>query len=243
MDLEYLAWDSDFFGLNIGKIEIYDEISFDPLIFKRMVETKKFDLVYIFKYNSILSSSTVINSKIHLMDIIVQMSKIFEPHHYSGHHSEIRNHFSEKELSECYNIAEQTSMVSRFYREPLIARFKTKMLYRRWIDNAINGIFSDGLFVEKLSGKIIGLHLIKTDKKSNVGHCTLIGVHADSKRIGIGKKLWDQSFHFWSKDKEIKKVVVPVSFQNKESLDFHLNLGFTRFDIINYIYHYRNVSI
>lgn len=243
MEIQYLNWDSDFFGLKIGKIEIYDEIDFDPIVFKQWAEADNFDLIYIFKYNSIFSSSTVINTGIHLMDIMVQMSMPFEPHRYSGHYHEIRNNLSEKELFDCYNIAEQTSVVSRFNREPLIESHKTKMLYRRWIDNALNGIFSDGMFVESERDKITGLHLIKTDNKAKIGYFTLSGVNPNSKRMGIGRKLWDQSFNFWSKNKEINEVKSAFSFQNTDSLNFHLKMGFNRIDSIKYAYHYRKISI
>jgi dTDP-4-amino-4,6-dideoxy-D-galactose acyltransferase len=42
------------------------------------------------------------------------------------------------DLLQCYTIAEQTSVVSRFYKDKIIGPEKTKALYRKCIDNALN---------------------------------------------------------------------------------------------------------
>ncbi len=116
-------------------------------------------------------------------------------------------------------------------------------MYRKWIDNALNKSFSDGLFLTKDAGIVTGIHLLKTDQENKIGYFTLTGVNPNSKRMGIGNKLWTQSFGFWGKESEIDTIKSPFSFQNAASLNLHLKMGFNKTEEIKYIYHFRNNSL
>ena len=122
-----------------------------------------------------------------MVDIIITMSMPFIKTNYSKNVYDFRTSLTNEELIDCYEIAEQTSIVSRFYNETLIGKEKTKALYRKWIDNSINHSFSDGLFLEKDENKIIGIHLIKTLVENNTGLFTLTGLDINYKKKGIGK--------------------------------------------------------
>lgn len=240
MLIERLDWDSDFFGINIGKIVIINESDFDPETFKFQAINNKFNLVYIQKTQSLLSNKIVKKANLELMDIQLTMSKIFNRNEYLHSDYDFKTNLSHDELFECYTISENIAIVSRFFREKLIGQDKTKALYRKWIDNTLNKQFSDGLFLTKDSSAISGLHIIKTDNEHKVGFCSLIGVSTDKIRSGIGKMLWEQSFGYWANETDIKICKVPFSLQNENSFNFHLKLGFNKIDEIKYIYHFRN---
>lgn len=237
-EIEYLQWDSSFFGKKIGRLILTDENNFDGNRFVKEAE-ENFDLVYIFSLNKILSNQIVIMANLNLVDIMVTMSKPLDTNQSKENDYDFRTSLTEEEKNECYNIAEQTSIVSRFYKEPLIGPEKTKILYRKWIDNALNNTFSDGIFIQKENDRIIGIHLIKTDTNNNIGYFTLTGVDSNFKRSGVGKSLWNQSFGFWSRNNVIEQIKSPFSFQNRESLNFHLKMGFNKIEEIKYIYHFR----
>lgn len=239
MIIEKLIWDSNFFNLKIGKCIIYDDNEFDLNTFKKKAEIENYDLIYIFKHNSLFNKNIVFNLNLDLIDIAVEMSKVFSSHLIDIKHFELKNALTEKELAESYLIAEQTSIVSRFHKESMIAESLTKKLYRAWIDNSLNRSFSDGLFIEKIDDSVVGIHIIKTDIENRIGHFTLTGVRSDIKRKGIGCKLWNQSFQYWASQNNIDVIMSPFSLQNKESLHFHLNMGFNRVENISYVYHYR----
>jgi dTDP-4-amino-4,6-dideoxy-D-galactose acyltransferase len=239
--IEKLNWDSEFFKMNIGKLEIYNDNDFDFDEFKKQADIDDYDLIYILKFDSIFSKSNICKSQIRFMDIMVQMSMPFEPDICSSSKYEFRNILNNKELLECYSIAEQIAFVSRFNKEPAIGPELTKKLYRKWIDNTMNGSISDGMFLEKINNKIVGIHTIKNDIINRIGYCSLIGVDNNTKHLGIGKKLWEQSFSYWKNEKIISKIIVPISFQNKASLNFHLKIGFNKIENIKYIYHYKNL--
>ena len=242
MKIEELIWDSNFFNLKIGKCIIHDDNEFDLYTFKKNAEIEKYDLIYIFKHNSLFKKNIVFNLNLDLIDIAVEMSKEFSSESIDKRPFELKNTLTDKELAETYLIAEQTSIVSRFHKESMIASSLTKKLYRAWIDNSLNRSFSDGLFIEKIDDTVVGIHVIKTDLDNKTGYFSLTGVRSDIKRKGIGGKLWNQSFQYWAEQNIIEKVRSPLSLQNKESLNFHLKMGFNRIENISYVYHYRKLN-
>ncbi|WP_458628872.1 GNAT family N-acetyltransferase [Winogradskyella sp. PC D3.3] len=238
MIIENLKWDSDFFGLKVGRLTILDNSVFNLDDFLKKVKDDDYDLVYVISYDKMLQNQSLLKANLNLVDIQMTMSLRFNSNNYITNPYEFRTELNEKELIECYAIAESTSKVSRFYTELSIGTEKTKELYRKWIDNAINKSFSDGLFLEKLNDKVVGIHLIKTDENNDKGYFTLTGVDETIKRMGLGTKLWNQSFGYLANEKKITEVKSPFSFQNKESFNFHLKRGFNKVDEIKYIYHY-----
>lgn len=238
LEISYLEWDSKFFSLKIGKIEIYHESTFDENRFIESAEQENYDLIYIIKFGEFLPINKSIKIGLFLMDSMITLSlKNNVPKHINNPFL-IRNSITEKELSACYKIAEQTSSVSRFANEPLIGVENAKKLYRKWVDNAVNGVFCDGIFLEKNNDDVNGIHLIKTDLKNKIGHCSIIGVLDGTKGSGIGSKLWNQALGYWSLN-GINKCMVPFSIQNLPSFNFHLKIGFNKVEEVKNIYHYR----
>lgn len=239
MNVELLEWDTDYFGIKTGKVEIMDESFFHPESFKEMALDENYELIYVFKYGGMLSWEKAIKANIELMDIMLTMSMKFDKNKYLNLPYTLRNELAPKELEECYRIAEQVSIVSRFYNERLVGPTKTRSLYRKWIDNTINRTFSDGIFINTENDIVNGIHIIKTDRISKVGYFTLTGADINSKGKGIGTSLWLQSFSYWANNEDIKTIKSPFSFKNIESFGFHLKNGFTKIEEVKYIYHYR----
>jgi ribosomal protein S18 acetylase RimI-like enzyme len=237
--IEKLVWDSNFFELNVGKYINNENNSFNPILF---IEEAKhnFDLVYVFSYQKMISSKLVSEANLDLVDIMLTMSKPLTKVDSSENTFDIRTNLSKNEINGCYEIAEQTSVVSRFYNEPLIGLEKAKALYRKWIDNSLNNSMGDGIFITKSNEIVTGIHVIKTDHNDKTGYCSLIGVNNDFKGLGIGKSLWEQANSFWTLQKDIVRCKVPFSIKNTDSFNFHLKMGFNKIEEIKYIYHYRN---
>ncbi len=239
MNIELLPWDSNFFNLKIGRIILNDNDDLLNNEFEYEIKTKDFDLVYIFKYNKIISSELLLRYGIELVDTQLTMSKLFNKREVEQRDFNLLNKLNKKDLADCISIAEDTAHVSRFFQEKLIGPNKTKEMYREWIFNALNKSFSDGLFVEKIDGVVVGIHLIKTDIQNETGYFTLTGVNPKIKRRGVGKNLWLQSYNYWSGNHNIVRIKSPFSLQNRESFNFHLKMGFNKIDEVKYIYHYR----
>jgi dTDP-4-amino-4,6-dideoxy-D-galactose acyltransferase len=237
--IERLNWDSDFFGIRIGRSIAECERNFDPIKFYEEAKNN-YDLVYVFSHWGMLAGRQTYEAKLDLVDIIITMSMpLLKDTNYDSTF-DFRTELTNAEINECYEIAEQISVVSRFYNEPLIGPEKTRALYRKWIDNAINSTYCDGILLTKSGESITGIHVIKTDHKGKTGWCSLIGVDKNCWGMGIGKKLWQQAFSYWKSHEDITKCVVPFSIKNTESFNFHLKIGFNKIEDIRYIYHFRN---
>ena len=235
--IERLDWDSDFFKIRIGRVLLNNETNLEPISFLKEAKLN-FDLVYVFSYQKMLSFETVFLSNLDLVDVMITMSMPFDKKLHTEKKYNFKNYLTQEEIIQCHNIAEQTSTVSRFYDEILIGPEKTKMLYRKWIDNGVNNSLSDGIFLFKEANSIVGIHLIKVDEK--VGLFTLTGVNSSNKRAGVGRNLWNQAFGFFSNETNIDLIKSPFSFKNTDSFNFHLKMGFNKIEEIKYIYHFRN---
>lgn len=239
-NIEKLEWDSAFFGINIGKLTIHNEKEFDPLVFLNEAKKGDFSLVYVFIFQKMLTWEKVLRSNLKLVDIQTTMSMKFNKENYKNLPYLLINELTQNEINECYKIAEDTSEVSRFFNEKKIGKLKTKELYRKWIDNALNKSFADGLFIEKENGIVSGIHVHKTDSTNKIGYFPLTGVGRNNKRKGIGKKLWEQALAYWANENEIEIIKSTFSFQNAESLNFHLKMSFNKIEEVKYIYHFSN---
>lgn len=237
--IEHLIWDSNFFELNIGRYIVDDECNFDPVRFREEAK-QKYDLVYVFCTKKMLSLNKALEANLDLVDIIMTMSMPLKKNNYQDNGFDCKTSLTQDEINGCYEIAEQTSVVSRFYNEPLIGPEKAKALYRKWIDNSLSKSFGDGILIEKSNEIITGIHTIKTNQSEKTGFCSLIGVNKDYKGLGIGKNLWKQAFGYWTLFGDIDRCMVPFSLKNIESFNFHLKIGFNKIEEIKYIYHYRN---
>ncbi len=239
MKINYLPWDSDFFEMKIGKVDINELEKFESSEFLKNAKKENYNLVYVFKYGKILNQQDINAANLELVDIMLTMSKKFDKKQYKDTKYDFRTKLSKKELEECYYIAEQTSIVSRFYKEKTIGEEKTKELYRKWIDNTLDGIYSDGLFLFKDSETVAGIYVIKTYDCEKIGYCSIIGVDKNFKGKGIGRKLWEEAFSYLANEKDIETCKVAFLLNNYPSFNFHLKMGFNKIEEIKYIYHYR----
>lgn len=241
MKIQYLEWDSNFFNKKIGYLELSSSSLFDSKLFVEQVEREGYELVYVYAYDNFIQQKLLTEGKLELIDIMLTMVK--ENIYHQSNQFKLHTNLTTKQLNECYNIADQIAKVSRFYNDKDIGPEKAKMLYRKWVENASNETFADGLLLEKEGDKIIGFHIVKSLKKSNSGICSLIGVDEKYKGRGIGTKLWNQANLYWSNEKNIKKIKVPFSLQNIQSFNFHVKMGFDKVSETKYIYHYRTNKI
>lgn len=239
--IEKLNWDTRFFEINIGRIKIYEEKSFDPVKFNKEAN-ENFDLIYVFSYQHMLPALKTVKANLELVDIMLTMSMPLTKSNASKTDITFTTKLTEDEIKGCYEIAEQISIVSRFYNEPLIGPEKTKNLYRKWIDNSVSKSFGDEILISKSNDIVTGIHVIKTNHEENAGLCSLIGVKNNYKGLGTGKNLWIQAFTYWNQYKDINRCMVPFSINNSESFNFHLKMGFNKIEEIKYIYHYRKIN-
>lgn len=234
--IEFLKWDSDFFGFKVGKILLTKD-GFEESSFIDEKNKEHYDLIYGFSSSDITPYGFWESLGFYLADTSVVLSMKFDPARHKNSRYECCTYLSKNDINACYEIAEMVAPVSRFYREPAVGKELTKKMFRKWIDTALDGSFSDYLFVERIENNIVGIHAIKTE--GNAGAVTLIGARDGFHGKGIGRRLWEQSFGYWAnKAPRVNLIKTRFSMNNKPAFGFYGAVGLSTVESTHYIYHY-----
>ncbi|WP_103867186.1 GNAT family N-acetyltransferase [Aquimarina sp. I32.4] len=167
-----LDWDSNFFGMKVGKLHLYNEEL-------PSIKITDFDLVYIH------SSKLLKNTHIPCYDKKVTFKKLI-----SAKRKNITNQhiitYNGKLTKELLNLSLASGAFSRFKLDPRLSSY-FKELYTLWIQNSLNGQLADHVFIYKKENEIIGFITLK--KKENYFQIGLIATSHNHRGIGIGSSL------------------------------------------------------
>jgi len=86
-----------------------------------------------------------------------------------------------------YGIALEVGRHSRFALEPSVGAEKTDELYRRWVDNSCSGALADLVLVARSGSEVRGFCTVKS--KNGCMTIGLIGVSEKARRAGVGTAL------------------------------------------------------
>jgi len=224
-----LGWDSDFFGYNIGRLDVYGQ-PFDEILFKE--NSLNFHLVYIFSDMELNTTNAIqlvdiktvfekkVNIKLIENDTIVEFDKQY--------HSYL----------ELEQLAYLSGTYSRFRIDENFKNDEFKKLYKIWLDKSLDFSIAFKVYVKIVDGKIAGFVTLKknSEKTSQIG---LISVCDSFQGKGIASELI-QKTEFISSQNGFENFQVPTQFENKAALKLYTKNGF---EIIEkkYIYHYWNI--
>ena len=221
--IEYLDWDSNFFGCKIGKINYKSKLD-TPWNFKNLDE---FDLVYVFSDNEV-------NLDIPLMDVKVTFCKTTKKKKAPLDVIDFnKNQHSYDELLE---LVYMSGHESRFLKDRFFGEKAFKKLYKVWIDKILNDD-SAKILVNTYNDELMGFVAYKYSK--NFSNIDFIAVSLFARGKGLGKKLLDA---VESNLGESELLTVPTQEQNVGACQFYINNDFQIKDKI-YIYHYATNSL
>lgn len=235
--IDTLNWDSNFFGLRVGRVDLSLFKELDVLNkLEKSINEMEYDLVYIFTdigqmpfVNLDKTMPEFVDTQLHLkMDMPLRI-KLLKYELITE-----RNLPENVKVHDLYKISDEIALFSRFYYDPRISKDKVFELYRSFIRNSLNGSFGEGLILDyDANGEVIGLFSL--DTVGDIGKEILIGVRGSFRRKGSGERLFYRSLNYW-KIKGVKEVKTIVSARNLNSLNFHLKMGFN-IDRISNVYH------
>lgn len=184
--IEYLSWDSHFFSLRIGKVEIpvLDEKYVQAIFQEKLLDG--YDLVYLF--TSTVSSeidAMICKEGAFLVDQKITYAK--EVNNFSPHElpNQIR-YYSGPLTTELLELAIESGHESRFKKDSRLQP-KFTLLYKTWIEKSLTGEMADVVIVYETEQSIKAFITLK--KKDTYGQIGLIAVNQDSQGKGIGKTL------------------------------------------------------
>ncbi len=234
MFVERLAWDSDFFGYEVGKIDLKNNMSLDYELF--LIAASKYKLVYIF------SKYSINYDLINLVDEKIIFEKIldFQFEETNKDTFDIQS-FDENihSVSQIKNLALESGIYSRFYLDKNFKNNEFEKLYISWIEQSINRKIAFEILVATNKNKTILGFITLRKKNENTVEIGLVAVSEASRGKGIAKKLLNFSF---KKVKELgfKTILVVTQNQNIPAMKLYESVGF-EIKEKTFVYHYWNI--
>lgn len=226
--IESLKWDSEFFGYKIGKIENPNMESFQELA------NSEFQLIYVFSVKEIACIEQYLVDKkatfiqdlnfyesFGLEDLIIME---FNPDNHS--------------YSELLQLSYESGVFSRFYTDKNFRKNEFEKLYKKWIDNSLNGDSNHKIFVaEDIDKNLLGFITLgkRTEKLNDIG---LLAVSPKARGKKVGTKLIEFSKDL-SRKNNIYQLQVVTQLQNIPATKLYESTGF-KLKELNYIYHIWN---
>lgn len=231
--IEFLAWDSSFFEIKIGRLYCYGN---GVDIKKNINDCKEqgYKLVYIFcekdnsKYDSLVRSTGAV-----LYDEKITFFKsIIHPQPLTN--SNIISFESDKIPEALYKLGIQSGEYSRFKCDVNFAPGQFEDLYKKWVENSVNRTIADEVFISMESGVITGFVTLKYN--IHEGAIGLIAVDNRYRGKAIGSNLISYTESFLL-NRNIGNLRVVTQAANIGAVNFYKKNNFKIKEVTN-IYHF-----
>lgn len=228
MKFEVLEWDSNFFNLRIGRLNVYKEDAIDGI--KELLYQQKdkcYDLIYVFVPH---------NFKMKKLDFIklVDEKVLYELNAQNQGTSFVDldqiSLYEGSLTDEIFSLACISGKHSRFKLDSQFPEASFSNLYRIWIEKSI---LKDKVYIYKEGNAILGL--ITLEYINNTGVIGLLGVHPNAQGKGIGKVLINK-VKLDLLNAGIPRLTVATQNKNEQACRFYESVGFSVFSITD-IYH------
>ncbi len=235
MNYQTLVWDTNFFGFKVAQIiDFIDENDFITSIKK--LKEENYRLLYLFldptntKKNEIISKyAPCIEKKITYHTVIEKKNYIID--------NQIRLYDDKIVSSDLVKLSLQSGEYSRYKKDVNFPKGTYEKLYRQWIENSVNHLFDDAVYIYKSNEIIKGLLTLKDKQNNNgiVGTISLIAVDINSRGQNIGTKLIETTFfHYYHRN--IFNIEVVTQLGNQIACKFYEKNNFKIKSIQN-VYH------
>lgn len=225
---ESLSWDSDFFGLNICKIEVtdYSEIAIRSSVDSALAGG--YELIYLIIPEEIdklnIFKDELIDSK-----VIYEKNLVSEKNDFHN----IKDFNEELIPDKLYEIALESGKYSRFKIDSRFPEGGFEKLYRKWIENSVTHEIADKVFICLIDDKITGLSTLK--RKENSGEIGIIAADQRFQGQGIGTKLLKKCENYLEIN-NCSKIEVATQRKNTSACKFYEKNGYKVKKVLNY-YH------
>jgi len=219
--INFLDWDSKFFGLTIGEVKSKT----NRISTQFYSNLTSYDLVYIFTkkkletidwFPQFLFSSITVN---YSMDVRanfkneISCESIWE---YTG-----------TDYSKLYPLAISAGVFSRFRMDPNFLIENHRKLYCKWIEESNTGIMGDIIFGYFHNSEITGLVTMSLDFERKQGRIGLLSVDSSKRGKGIGKALIKKC-HDYLLINGMHKLFVSTQEENVAANKLYRKFGFTK---------------
>ena len=201
-----LSWDSNFFNLKIGRINLDEHLNAEKII--PFLSASNFDLIYVFCQSAIPAlNSSLIEKK---MDFIINLNEIS----IATDGNEVSSFsIEEDDFEDIKKLALLSGRYSRFNLDEKFEKDNFKKFYDQWIYNSVFENYVEKIFVSKANdGEIIAFVTLKKINNQMLS-INLISVNSKFQGRGLGSKLIKQSFNY-AKNQGFTNMVVSTQAIN-----------------------------
>lgn len=234
--IEYLSWDSDFFGMKVGRVQIADliENNIPPSIFTAFLQQEFYKLVYLSSnYNDADCATYAKGISAKLVDSKVVWTKKVSSAPRPLGHPDIKSIKGENCSCELLHLAFQSGEYSRFKTDRNFESGAFERLYQTWIEKSLDGILADEVFAYTVDKKHVGLITVKKDKLDiEIG---LLAVDVRHRQKEIGRNLMSM-VELYCIEAGFNSIKVATQLQNETACEFYKRNKYSIKSIEN-IYH------
>lgn len=218
MDIRLLEWDSDFFGLRIGRADIQTKADTKELLSRHNDLKRQYDLLYIFDANAVgfeAHGSQLVDEK-------VLYSKPCEPR---KQHEEVSFYQGANPSTDLYRLALVSGGYSRFKLDVHFPKGSYERLYNRWIENVCPKEGTNKQILLYKDEYNVARGMITIDYQDEIGHIGLVAVDTEMQHQGIGEKIMSTLDGYCYKQ-GVKTLEVPTQKANINACRWYEKNGF-----------------
>lgn len=217
MMIERLQWDSDFFGLRIGRAEISSEED-EKILASQAADTKgDYDLVYVFASHGCefhADNARLVDRKVVYSLADATQSKLCQ--------NVVLWDSSRGVTDEVLHLALVSGKYSRFKLDDGFQQGSYERLYSRWIEQSVNHKIASEVFCYMIEDAPRGL--VTLNNKNGIGTIGLVAIHEDFQHRGIGSSIMSHVIRY-SREK-IEKLTVATQLDNVPACRLYEKSGF-----------------
>lgn len=228
MMIKFLDWDSEFFGLRIGRVDIVSSEELNALSEDEQSLRQQFDLLYVFAPQSLhwtQSDAVLVDEK-----MVYVKSVAVRP--LSPSVGIYRGAVPNEDLC---RLALVSGEYSRYRLDSRFPYGSYERLYSRWIEQAVIGNMADKVFIYQDSNHINGMLTLQWNvHKADIG---LVAVDANVQRQGIGSKMIQTVETYLVQNTQVQILRVATQRKNTKACCLYEKNGFTT-ESITKVYHW-----
>ncbi|MBO4263558.1 MAG: GNAT family N-acetyltransferase [Bacteroidales bacterium] len=229
--IQTLTWDSAFFGLRIGRTDIWEMADWQVL--QQDFAAGRFDLLYVFSHIPVqapLPQAKRVDTKVIYRKMLTTAPAPVDSHVQA---------FADKVPDEALlRLALVSGQYSRYRTDGQFPAGSYERLYRRWMENSTNGQLADVVLCYKRGKEKQGVITLRLE--NGVGSIGLIAVDVTEQGRGIGTALIGAAEE-WLRKKGAQAFEVITQQENASARRFYEKRGFVQVSATD-IYHLWAVS-
>lgn len=179
--VDHLQWDSDFFGLCIGRIDIVSNERWQMLLQEVSSLQMQYDLIYVFSERELPTETNgmrLVDTKTIYAKSIG--SSTIMPATIERYQESVPN-------DDLYRLVLVSGVYSRFRLDDNMPVGSYDRMYRCWIERSVDGTMADLVLVHRTDDQIDGMITLKIE--AEVAHIGLVAVDERVQGRGVGTML------------------------------------------------------